>query len=175
MNKTYKNTFFAIASHPFLPAKDGTFTFISRKADEPKDEVIPLFDNHDYEKGEIGFAIIHYIPCYKLIDGRSLSMCFAQIHTDAGLIIGQGVSIGFGEIARRGHVKYGDGVCELSIADMPSTPLCNICKPDYVSEFVNSIHTNKFIIPNFAKLLSTIGEQVWRNESLKKIYMAHTI
>lgn len=158
--KNYKNTFFCIASHPFLPAKDGTFTFISRSDEQPKDEVVPFFDNHDYEKGEIGYAIIHYIPCYKLVDGRALSMCFAQIHTNAELILGQGVSIGFGEIAHRGHVKYGDGVCELSIADVPSTPLCTICEPQYVSQFTQDLHTNKFIIPNFAKLLSTIGEKV---------------
>lgn len=155
----YKNTFFCIATHPFLPAKDGTFTFLSRGKDDTKDENVPLFYNHDYDKGAIGYATCHYIPVYTLIDGRQLCMVFSSIHTDADLPIGTGVSIGFGEVSHRGHVKYGDGVAELSIADLPSTPLCAVCEPQYISKFTEDIRTNKFVLPNFSKLLASIGEK----------------
>jgi hypothetical protein len=156
----YNKTFFCIATHPFLPARDGSFTFITRTQDDAKDERVPLFDNHSYEKGEIGYATCHYIPVYTLIDGRQLCMVFASIHTDADLVIGQGVSIGFGEVSHRGHVKYGDGVAELSIADVASTPLCAVCEPQYVSQFTEDVRTNAFIIPNFSKLLASIGEKL---------------
>jgi hypothetical protein len=156
----YKNTFFCIATHPFLPANDGSFTFINRSKDDAKDEVIPLFDNHSYEKGAIGYATAHYIPVYTLKDERNLCMVFASLHTDADLPLGTGISIGFGEVFHRGHVKYGDGVAEISIADIPSTPLCHTCEPHYVAQFTQDIRTNKFIIPNFSKLLESIGEKV---------------
>lgn len=156
----YKNTFFCIATHPFLPSKDATFTFITRNQKDAKDEIVPLFDNHDYDKGAIGYATCHYIPVYTLKDDRQLCMVFASIHTDAELPIGNGVSIGFGEVFHRGHVKYGDCVAELSIADLPSTPMCATCEPQYVSQFTQDLRTNKFIIPNFSKLLSSIGEKV---------------
>lgn len=156
----YKNVFFCIATHPFLPSKDGTFTFITRNATDAKDETVPLFDCHDYDKGAIGYATCHYIPVYSLIDGRNLCMVFSSIHTDAELPLGTGVSIGFGEVSHRGHVKYGDSVAELSVADVPSTPLCATCEPQYVAQFTQDIRTNKFIIPNFSNLLASIGEKV---------------
>lgn len=156
----YKNTFFAVCSNPFLPSKDGTYTFITQSKKDTQSDTVHLFDNHDYELGPIGSATIHYVPVYQLIDGRYLCLTFGQISTDADLLIGQGVSIGFGEVARRGEVRYGDLVAELSIADIPQTPLCSVCEPSYITEFVTQIHSNRFVIPNFAKLLASIGERV---------------
>ena len=153
------NTFFAVCSNPFLPSKDSTYTFITRSDTDAQSETVNLFDNHDYALGAIGTATIHYVPVYKLIDGRNLCLTFAQISTDANLAVGQGVSIGFGEVARRGEVRYGDAVAELSIADIPQTPLCNVCEPSYIPEFIRQIRENKFVIPNFANLLSKIGEK----------------
>jgi hypothetical protein len=156
---TYNKVFFCIASNPFLPSKDGTYTFITRAKDDPPTDSVKLFSNHDYELGAIGTSTIHYVPCYELLDGRHLCLTFAQISTNADLVIGQGVSVGFGEIARRGEVRYGDAVAELSIADIPSTPLCNVCEPSYIADFMKQIRENKFVLPNFAKLLKSIGEK----------------
>jgi hypothetical protein len=143
-----------------MPSIDKTYTFLTRAKDDPPTDSVKLFDNHDYAKGDIGTATIHYVPCYELRDGRHLCLTFAQINTNADLVIGQGVSVGFGEVFRRGIVRYGDAVAELSIADIPSTPLCNVCEPSYIADFMKQIRENKFVLPNFAKLLKSIGEKL---------------
>lgn len=91
---TTSNQYIALAAHPFLECEDGTRDLIIRKKDAPKTVVVPLLDNHDYEKAPIGVAKLAFIPCAEISDTDDLCVVTALLSTNRQLPPNQCVSIG---------------------------------------------------------------------------------
>jgi hypothetical protein len=147
----------AIATHPFLPANDATFTFLVRDEGDYLQEV-PVYYNHDYEQPPIGRAVINYLPIHKSKEGKMICCAFAAVFTTNRLLIGMPVSIAFAEVFRKGKVRFGDGVFELSVVDKATTPLCEVIDASQIPQLITGISSNPDAVRNFANLLKDIGE-----------------
>lgn len=154
----FKNTFFAIASHPFVPALDGTFTFITRAVDDQSTQFVPVYYNHLHDEDPIGLAEIAYIPCHKTKEGRNLCIAFATLKTNVDLVLNQPVSIAFSEVFHKNHVRFADEITELSIVDKGTTGGCTICDPKHFPEFISAIQGSTEVMSLFSTVLKSIGE-----------------
>jgi hypothetical protein len=147
----------AIATHPFLPANDATFTFIVRNEGDYLEEV-PVYYNHDYEEPPLGRAIINYLPIHKSKEGKMICCAFAAMFTTNELLIGMPVSIAFAEVFHKGKVRFGDGITELSVVDNATTPLCAVVEALQIPQLITDISSNQDAVRNFTRLLKDIGE-----------------
>jgi hypothetical protein len=109
----------AIISHPFLDAKDGKRDLFIRRKDDPKSQLVPLYDHHEYDKDPIGTCQLAFIPIVEISEHEHICLITGLIDCNHDIGEHQAVSVGAPVIRQAGKYNLYRDVLEVSLVDIP--------------------------------------------------------
>jgi len=132
----------AIISHPFLDAKDGKRDLFIRRKDDPKSQLVPLYDHHEYDKDPIGTCKLAFIPILKT--GASEHLCLITGLIDCNHDIGehQAVSIAAPVIRQIGKYNLYQDAIEVSLVDIPHLSGAKLVQFNEFKNALNVLYAN---------------------------------
>jgi hypothetical protein len=132
----------AIISHPFLDAKDGKRDLFIRRKDDPKSQLVPLYDHHEYDKDQIGTCKLAFIPILKT--GASEHLCLITGLIDCNHDIGeyQAVSIAAPVIRQIGKYNLYRDAIEVSLVDIPHLSGAGVVQFKDFKNVLNALYAN---------------------------------
>ena len=132
----------AIISHPFLDAKDGKRDLFIRRKDDPKSQLVPLYDHHEYDKDPIGTCQLVFIPILEI--GANKNICLITGLIDCNHDIGekQAVSVGAPVIRQVGKYNLYREVLEVSLVDIPHLSGAAVVQLNDFKNVLNTLYAN---------------------------------
>jgi hypothetical protein len=132
----------AIISHPFLDTKDGCRDLFIRRKDDPKSQLVPLYDHHEYDKNPIGTCQLAFIPILKT--GASEHLCLITGLIDCNHDIGehQAISIAAPVIRKIGKYNLYRNAIEVSLVDIPHLSGAKLVQFNEFKNALNVLYAN---------------------------------
>lgn len=138
---TTSNAYIALATHPFIDCVDGTRDLVIRSKSAPKTVVVPLLDNHAYEKAPIGVAKLAFIPCAEISETDDLCVVTALLSTAKHLPSNQCVSIGAPLEKTIANYRIYREILELSAVDKGHLKGAAIIDRESWNDVIHSLYT----------------------------------
>lgn len=132
----------AIITHPFLDAKDGQRDLFIRRKDDPKSQIVPLFDHHEYDKDPIGTCQLVFIPILEIGKDEHICLITGLIDCNHDIVEKQAVSVGAPVMRQVGKYNLYREVLEVSLVDVPHLSGAAIVQFNDFKNVLNALYAN---------------------------------